>query len=96
MSINWKHYELQEGFYDELISSPGNPRVPARQLANYLNSLTEEEIQSRKLAAESTIKDMGVSFTVYSEGENIDRAWPFDIVPRIISAQQWEDRKSVV
>ncbi len=90
MSIDWKEYELPEGFYDELISSPGNARQPARQLANYLASLTEEEIQSRKLAAESTIKDMGVSFTVYMDGGNIDRAWPFDIIPRVISSNQWE------
>jgi uncharacterized circularly permuted ATP-grasp superfamily protein len=32
---------------------------------------------------------MGVSFTVYTEEGNIDRAWPFDIVPRTISAKQW-------
>ena len=90
MSIDWKQYELQDGFYDELISSPGNARQPARQLANYLSSLTEEDILSRKIAAESTIKDMGVSFTVYTEGGNIDRAWPFDIVPRVISRNQWD------
>lgn len=90
MSIDWKQYELQDGFYDELISSPGNARQPARQLASYLSSLTEEDIISRKIAAESTIKDMGVSFTVYTEGGNIDRAWPFDIIPRIISRTQWD------
>jgi uncharacterized circularly permuted ATP-grasp superfamily protein len=33
---------------------------------------------------------MGVSFTVYTEGGNIDRAWPFDIIPRTISRQQWD------
>jgi uncharacterized circularly permuted ATP-grasp superfamily protein len=33
---------------------------------------------------------MGITFTVYSEGSNIDRAWPFDIIPRIISASEWQ------
>jgi uncharacterized circularly permuted ATP-grasp superfamily protein len=33
---------------------------------------------------------MGVSFTVYFEGGNIDRAWPFDIIPRIIRRSEWE------
>ena len=28
--------------------------------------------------------EMGITFTVYSEGENIDRSWPFDIVPRTL------------
>ncbi|MDF1763526.1 MAG: circularly permuted type 2 ATP-grasp protein [Oleibacter sp.] len=90
MTIDWKQYPLQEGFFDELISSPGNARQPARQLANYLSSLSEDDIASRKLAAESTIRDMGVSFTVYTEEGNIDRAWPFDIIPRIISSNQWD------
>ena len=33
---------------------------------------------------------MGITFTVYSDGENIDRAWPFDVVPRLISGAEWE------
>ncbi len=40
-------------------------------------------------AAELAIREMGISFTVYSDGANIDRAWPFDIVPRIIPARDW-------
>jgi len=36
------------------------------------------------------VKEMGVSFTVYSDSGNIDRAWPFDIIPRTIAARQWE------
>ena len=32
---------------------------------------------------------MGVTFTVYSEGTNIDRTWPFDIIPRIIAQKEW-------
>ena len=55
-----------------------------------MRSLSEEDIASRKQSAESTIKEMGVSFTVYTEGGNIDRAWPFDIIPRVISSKQWE------
>ena len=40
-------------------------------------------------AADLAIKEMGISFTVYSDGTNIDRAWPFDVVPRIIPASDW-------
>ena len=35
------------------------------------------------------MREMGVSFTIYSEGENIDLAWPFDLIPRIIPASTW-------
>jgi uncharacterized circularly permuted ATP-grasp superfamily protein len=89
MSIDWKGYTPGE-FFDELFSAPGSVRKPAEPLISYLESLSDEDINTRKAAAESTIKEMGVSFTVYTEGENIDRAWPFDILPRVISKKQWD------
>ena len=46
-------------------------------------------MQLYRNAAELAIREMGISFTVYSDGANIDRAWPFDIVPRIIPARDW-------
>lgn len=76
-------------FFDELIDSKGQPRPPAKQLFNYLNNLSEDELEKRKLMAEATIQEMGISFTVYTEEGNIDRAWPFDIVPRTIDAKDW-------
>src|SRR5690606_9824041 len=44
----------------------------------------------RQTAAELAIRAMGISFTVYAEGANIDRAWPFDVIPRVISTHEWE------
>jgi len=87
-SINWKDYDAGP-FYDELIDSSGQPRPPARELALYLASLNSAEVNERKRAAELAILEMGISFTVYSEGENIDRAWPFDIIPRVIPKREW-------
>ena len=40
--------------------------------------------------AELDILTMGITFTVYSDGQNIDRAWPFDIIPRIIPGTEWD------
>lgn len=89
MTINWSEYSPAD-FYDELYSSTGNPRKPSRRLINYLKSLRPEEIEQRRQAAEATIREMGVTFTVYTEEGNIDRAWPFDIIPRTISKKQWD------
>ncbi len=89
MTDLWQDYACDD-FYDEVMSSPGNARKPAQKLVSYFRSLSEESIESRRLAAEATIKEMGVSFTVYTEEGNIDRAWPFDIVPRPISRKQWD------
>ncbi len=89
MSIDWNEYE-PDAFYDELIRQPGKPRPPARKLARYLSKLSTQELVERRDAAEVTIQQMGISFTVYSEGENIDRSWPFDIIPRVIDYKQWQ------
>ena len=88
MSINWKQYDPGE-CYDELISTPGYARAVARNLTSWLRGLSEEELQARKVDAELAIIDKGVTFTVYSDGENIDRAWPFDIIPRVIPIREW-------
>ena len=89
MTISWNDYNAS-GFYDELLTDSGNPRKPARKLLNYLKTLNDGDVASRKHAAELTIKEMGVTFTVYTEEGNIDRAWPFDIIPRIIDKKQWD------
>ncbi|CAA0093059.1 putative protein [Halioglobus japonicus] len=88
MNKSWKNYRA-DAFYDELIAASGAPRVAARRVVKLLQSLPEEEMASRRAAAELAIREMGVSFTIYSEGKNIDRAWPFDIIPRVISARDW-------
>ncbi len=84
-----KNYN-SELFFDELIDSQGNPRQSASQLLTYLESLPAEELEKRRLTAETTIQEMGISFTVYTEEGNIDRAWPFDIIPRTIDAKDWQ------
>lgn len=90
MRVNWKTYNPGK-FFDELISSPGYARKPARRLASYLKSLTHDELLQKKTAAELAIKTMGISFTVYSDAGNIDREWPMDIIPRLISANEWDN-----
>ena len=75
-------------FWDEMICDDA-PHTAAAGVMRYLSSLGEE-IHARQDAAQLAIRSMGVSFTVYSEAGNIDRAWPFDVIPRIISKQEWD------
>ena len=88
MNKSWKSYTTGE-FFDELITPAGQPRVAARRAVNLLQQLSNEEMSGRREAAELAIREMGISFTIYSEGKNIDRAWPFDIIPRVIPARDW-------
>jgi uncharacterized circularly permuted ATP-grasp superfamily protein len=90
MTIDWKKYNPGE-FYDEIISTPGYARASARNLTAWLRALSDEDLQARKLDAELAIIDKGVTFTVYDDGENIDRAWPFDIIPRIMPIREWRN-----
>jgi uncharacterized circularly permuted ATP-grasp superfamily protein len=86
--IDIKNYRIN-GFYDELLNPHLQARYSAGKLVNYLKKISYEEIQRRKQAADLAIKTMGITFTVYSEGENIDREWPYDIIPRIIPQKEW-------
>jgi len=88
MKSIWENYKTDVA-YDELMSSEFQPRQISHRLCQYLNSLNKSDIDKRKIAAELAILEMGISFTVYSDEGNIDRAWPFDIIPRILSAKEW-------
>lgn len=86
--MKWNNYNSGV-FFDEVMKSNSQPRAVAKELYKYLESLKKEEVMSRKRASEICIEEMGVSFTIYSDGSNIDRDWPFDIIPRPIPAQEW-------
>jgi uncharacterized circularly permuted ATP-grasp superfamily protein len=86
--IDWSAYDPGTGF-DAVIGNDGQPRPPAAELARQLGELNARELAERQQAAENAILEMGITFTVYSEGQNIDRAWPFDIVPRPIARAEW-------
>ena len=74
---------------DELLEDDGSPRPLARDLIELLHRLGMSELRERQRVSELEILTMGISFTVYSDGENIDRAWPFDIIPRLIPGEEW-------
>ncbi|MCC5793451.1 MAG: circularly permuted type 2 ATP-grasp protein [Chromatiales bacterium] len=88
MKINWSRYQPGRQ-HDEMLGADGLLREAARGLGDYLASLDARQLRARQQAAERSIVEMGVSFTVYSEGQNIDRAWPFDIIPRVLAAREW-------
>ncbi|SER56075.1 Uncharacterized conserved protein, circularly permuted ATPgrasp superfamily [Nitrosomonas sp. Nm51] len=89
MAIRWGSYKVKN-LYDELLRVTGRPRPAAQTLCSYLRALKDGDIEEYKVAAESAIHVMGVTFTVYSEEEgSIDRVWPFDMIPRIIDRREW-------
>ena len=91
MPINFKNYD-PGAFYDESLVSKNRARNYSKELIKLFRKMDEDELAARQAAADLAIKEMGITFTVYSEEEGtIDRNWPFDIVPRIIPKSEWDD-----
>ena len=86
--MQWNTYDPTP-FYDEVLEKNAVPRPVAKHLFEYLKTFEKTELQARKEASQLCIEEMGISFTIYSEGDNIDRDWPFDIIPRPVPADEW-------
>ena len=80
---------IETGRWDELLEADGSARPAAASLVARLRELGLAELQERQDLADLDILTMGITFTVYSDGRGIDRAWPFDVIPRVIDAAEW-------
>jgi uncharacterized circularly permuted ATP-grasp superfamily protein len=77
-------------FHDEMFEGAGKPRAGAAVLARRLGSLDENDLLRRQQAAERLLLTMGITFNVYGAQAGIERIFPFDVVPRIVEAREWE------
>lgn len=87
--MNFKNYDLNN-FYDEIIGADGHPREGAKILAEKLETLSESELRRRQQAAEVALMNMGITFNVYGNDDGTEKIFPFDIIPRIIEAKDWQ------
>jgi len=76
--------------YDETFDRTAAPRPHYRPLVTTLESFTQAEIDRRERLQKISLVDQGITFTVYGEKDGIERIFPFDFVPRIIPAREWE------
>ena len=89
MTIDWGRYDAH-GAWDELVAADGSARPGAQRLLDALARFSDEQVRMHSTAAELAIRTMGITFTVYDGQNNIDREWPFDIVPRLIAKREWD------
>ncbi|MEB3173797.1 MAG: circularly permuted type 2 ATP-grasp protein, partial [Cyanobacteriota bacterium] len=79
-----------ELFYDELFFPSGQPRPEAAPLVEWIARLPTAELRQHQNTAQAALFNLGVTFRVYGDDEEgLERALPFDIIPRVISAQDW-------
>jgi uncharacterized circularly permuted ATP-grasp superfamily protein len=88
--VRFDAYDPGEGFYDELFLGRNQPRPEAIPLIERIHSLEEGELQQRQAAAQAALFQMGVTFNVYGDSQGTERIFPFDIIPRIVSASEWQ------
>ncbi len=79
-----------EAFYDELLQDDGSARAASKSVVDGLEQLGLDELRARQHAAESILMQAGVTFTVYSDTRSTEKIMPFDIIPRIVEASDWD------
>ncbi|MGE0881482.1 MAG: circularly permuted type 2 ATP-grasp protein [Acidimicrobiia bacterium] len=72
-----------------MLTAEGAARPAAAAVVQHINELGPSELRVRQLHADVEILTQGITFTVYSDGRGVDRAWPFDVIPRVIDAGEW-------
>jgi uncharacterized circularly permuted ATP-grasp superfamily protein len=82
-------YPLDQA-YDEMRLPSGEVRAHYRALAETLASLPEDELQRRKQSADLSFLTQGITFTVYGRDEGTERIFPYDLLPRMVTAPEWD------
>ncbi|HLQ14479.1 MAG TPA: circularly permuted type 2 ATP-grasp protein [Candidatus Eisenbacteria bacterium] len=77
------------GFYDEMLAAAGQPRAAYRRLYEHLQQLGPRELARRHDLAIQMFRNHGITFAVYPDAQGTEKVFPFDIIPRVISAQTW-------
>ena len=82
-------YEIGR-FFDEMFDESGRPRDHYRALGDRLAALTDDGLRERIHTANAFFLTQGIGFTVYGDDAGTDRIFPFDLIPRIVPAAEWE------
>ena len=73
-----------QGLYCEMLRSSASYVIRER-----LSALSIDALKVRAAAANAELYNLGITFTIYSDARTIDRILPFDVLPRVLSAEEW-------
>ena len=85
----YQNYELAKAF-DEMFTPEGVCRSPYAALDSRISTLPLEELNRRQQAVEQSFLHQGITFTVYSDNRATERIIPTDLLPRIVTAREWD------
>lgn len=79
-----------DSFYDELFADDGLPHEAALPLVGTLKSMSRAGLRAKQKLAEEKLYSSGNTFNVYGDKKGTEKILPFDIIPRVITASQWD------
>jgi uncharacterized circularly permuted ATP-grasp superfamily protein len=85
----FENYEVN-GLFDEVFAREGTPRDHYKSLVNRLRNLGQTAIEKRRRMTDILFRNQGITFTVYSDTRGVEKIFPFDLVPRIVPADEWD------
>lgn len=83
-------YEPDPHSFDEMFDAQGGVRDMYDALATRLSGMSKAEFKRRRKMADVLFRNQGVTFTVYSDDKGIEKIFPFDPIPRLVSAEEWD------
>ncbi|HRX03606.1 MAG TPA: circularly permuted type 2 ATP-grasp protein [Anaerolineae bacterium] len=83
-----EHYDAGPAF-DEFLGKDRQPRDHYLALYQHLRSLPANELNRRQSAADLSFLNQGITFTVYSNDQGTERIFPYDLLPRILTGEEW-------
>lgn len=78
------------GFYDELLGAGDQRGADTSQIIHRIDQIDFETLRGRARDAENELFNLGITFLVYAQNQAVDRILPFDVIPRIITATEWQ------
>ena len=85
----FQSYGLNSTIWDEMFNQQ-DVRQHYQNVSQFLLNIPADELTKKEELAKRLFMSQGVTFTVYSSGEGIEKIFPFDIIPRIITASEWD------
>ncbi len=76
--------------FDEMTGTDGSVRPPYEQLKAWLAGIGPDILDHRRREAELIFRRIGITFAVYGDADSTERLIPFDVLPRIIAAREWD------
>lgn len=84
------HPYSAEGFFDEMFGRDGAVLNHYEKFHESFAGIPREEFIAKRNSVDLALLRQGVTFNVYGDARGMERIFPFDLIPRIIPAREWE------